>query len=328
MLRIFRERAGLTQAELAARAGVSRQLVGAVEAGRHLPRVDAALALADILGVDVGILFGTTPIPVDVASGATPPDGQLVRVGHVGALTVTTPARAGSDGWEVADGVIENGRIVGLGRMAPGPVLAGCEPGLALLEALLRERGRGAVAVNASSSTAVEALRSGRVHIGVVHGAAPRPPEDLAVDRFKLSSWRVGLAGPAEAPTDWWQRALTGETPVVQREDGAGVQQAFLRARVPGLDRAEGPRVGTHLEAARRAVLTGLPAVTIEPAAVAVGAAFHPLEVHRAEMWVDARHRGEPPVVEALEVISERRFRRRLEAVGGYDLEGLGERVA
>jgi DNA-binding XRE family transcriptional regulator len=53
-LRELREAAGLTQAELAARAGVSRQLVGAVEVGRHLPRVDAALALAAALNVDVG----------------------------------------------------------------------------------------------------------------------------------------------------------------------------------------------------------------------------------------------------------------------------------
>ena len=45
-LRAARERAGLTQAELAERAAVSRQLVGAIEAGRHSPAIfDTALRM-------------------------------------------------------------------------------------------------------------------------------------------------------------------------------------------------------------------------------------------------------------------------------------------
>jgi DNA-binding transcriptional ArsR family regulator/DNA-binding XRE family transcriptional regulator len=44
---------GLTQAQLAELAGVSRQLVGAVEADRHLPRVDAAVRLAAALSTTV-----------------------------------------------------------------------------------------------------------------------------------------------------------------------------------------------------------------------------------------------------------------------------------
>ena len=48
---------GLTQAELAARAGVSRQLVVAVETGVNRPAVDAALGLARALGTTVEELF-------------------------------------------------------------------------------------------------------------------------------------------------------------------------------------------------------------------------------------------------------------------------------
>ena len=57
-LRALRLQAGLTQGELAARAGVSRQLVAAVEAGRNVPAVDAAVALARALGTTVEELFG------------------------------------------------------------------------------------------------------------------------------------------------------------------------------------------------------------------------------------------------------------------------------
>ncbi len=326
-LRRLREAAGFTQAELAARAGVSRQLVSAVEAGRHLPRVDAALALAEALGTDVAALFGTGTGAVDVATGTPPPDGALVRVGRVGDRTVTAPVGAGGDGWDVADAYVEDGRVVTMGPVPSGPVLAGCEPGLAVLEGLLRQRGRGAVAVAVSSAAALDALRAERVHAAVVHGPAPSPPDDLAVVRFRLARWRVGLAGPPGAGGAWWRDALAGRTAVVQREEGAGVQRAFRRALTPGVGTVPGPRVRTHLDAARRAVTSGMTAVTIEPAALAMGAPFHPLETHRAELWVRDGYLADPAVAEALDGLTDRRFRRRLEAVGGYDLSGLGERV-
>ena len=60
-LRAARERAALTQAELAERAGVSRQLVTSAEAGRHAPAVDAALRIAHVLGEPVEALFGEAP---------------------------------------------------------------------------------------------------------------------------------------------------------------------------------------------------------------------------------------------------------------------------
>ena len=49
--------AGLTQAELAAAAGVTRQTVVAVEAGDYAPSVYLALALASHLGSSVEELF-------------------------------------------------------------------------------------------------------------------------------------------------------------------------------------------------------------------------------------------------------------------------------
>ncbi len=115
---------------------------------------------------------------------------------------------------------------------------------------------------------------------------------------------------------------------VIQREPGAGVQQAFERAWAPGTDQVEGPRVSTHIEAATRAVLTGTPAVTIEPAALAVGAAFYPLETHQAQIWIARKWTHDRPVAEALNVITSPKFQRRLEAVGGYDLAGSGIHVA
>lgn len=306
-------------------------MVGAVEAGRHQPRVDAALALAAVLGVEVTALFGPEAVPVDIVSGSRPSDQSLVRAGRVGDRTVTAPVRVGPDGWDIADGMVEAGRLTSFGRRRPGLVVAGCEPGLEVLERILRESGSGAVSASSSSAAARAALAAGRVHAAVVHGPEHEPfptVEGVEVDRFGVARWRVGLAGPPDAASGWWREALSGRVPVVQREQGAGVQRTYEQAVGAESGAVAGPLVSTHLEAARRAVLTGMPAVTIEPAALAVGALFHSLDVHEAQMWVTREWLGDRPVREALEVIAGRRFQRRLEAVGGYDLLGCGTRVA
>jgi DNA-binding XRE family transcriptional regulator len=325
-LRRARLEAGWTQGELATLAGVSRQLIGAVEAGRHLPRVDAALALAAALGADVGALFGGRLPAVDVVSGMGPVDGSPVRAGLVGDRVVTAPARIGSDGWDVADGVVKGDHVSMLVTSRPGVVLAGCEPGLETVEHLARQGGALAVTVSTSSTRAIEALVDGRVHGAVVHGPTgglPAPPGVIV--RFRLTAWRVGLAIPPGLSSAWWQAVVAGELPVVQREPGAMVQRTFVEAVGIGV---RGPVVGGHVPAARQAMSTGVPGLTIEPAAVAFGAGFHPLGRHEAELWVDERWMGERAVEDALAVIGGEAFRRRLAAVGGYDLEGIGSRTA
>ena len=57
-MREARTGSGLTQAQLAADAGVTRQTVVAVEAGDYAPSVYLALALAQRLGRSVEELFG------------------------------------------------------------------------------------------------------------------------------------------------------------------------------------------------------------------------------------------------------------------------------
>ena len=68
-VRAARRQAGLTQAELAEAAGVSRQTVVAVEAGDYAPSVYLALSLAAHLGTSVEALFAPA---LDVVPGAHP----------------------------------------------------------------------------------------------------------------------------------------------------------------------------------------------------------------------------------------------------------------
>lgn len=63
-LRILRVARDWHQAELARRAGLSREEVSRLERGRHRPQPATAQALADALGVPAEALFPTpTPEP-------------------------------------------------------------------------------------------------------------------------------------------------------------------------------------------------------------------------------------------------------------------------
>lgn len=48
----------MTQQELAEKAGVSRQTVIAVEAGKYSPSLELAFQIADAFGVNIGEVFG------------------------------------------------------------------------------------------------------------------------------------------------------------------------------------------------------------------------------------------------------------------------------
>src|SRR5919197_5507001 len=97
-LRSARLRAGLSQAELASRAGVTRQAVSAVEGGKTVPTTPVALRLARALKLPVEELFRLVdelprveaellPTNASVTSGQAlpPPAGSLrVRVASIG----------------------------------------------------------------------------------------------------------------------------------------------------------------------------------------------------------------------------------------------------
>ena len=64
-LKVQRALRNLTQADLAAMAGVTRKSVNAIETGRMVPSVMLALKLADVLGVRVESLFSLRPMMLE-----------------------------------------------------------------------------------------------------------------------------------------------------------------------------------------------------------------------------------------------------------------------
>jgi DNA-binding XRE family transcriptional regulator len=334
-LRRRRLECGLTQTELAARAGVSRQLVAAVESGRNTPAVDAALGLARALATNVEELFGEQVPDVVAALGDRLRDGVPLRVGRVAdqlvAAELADHGVAGAS-WAKPDGVLDGGKLRLFPGTAPaGIVIAGCDPSLGVAEAMLGGLGpRSLLAISAPTDTALRALKQDRVHAAVVHGVAselPKPP--VGVARWHFARWQVGLAIAPKAGGDSLEALLQRKTPIAQRNAAAASQQAFERATArAGINRLPpGPRATGHIDAARIAATISGAAVTTEAAARAFDLRFLALEDHTVEIWVAQRWLDHPGTSALAELLSSAAFIERVAHFAGYDLAGCGTRV-
>src|SRR5712691_6731053 len=157
-LRAARLRAGLSQGELAALGGVTRQAISAVEAGRTIPTTAVALRLARALGQRVEELFQLVDdlprVEAELLPSAEPlPSGPLrVQVARVGERMLARPLTGASG---VALGLTRANGLVRLirpdqpatvelfgdpGRLTGTLVAVGCDPAAALLADHLRER--------------------------------------------------------------------------------------------------------------------------------------------------------------------------------------------
>jgi DNA-binding XRE family transcriptional regulator/molybdate-binding protein len=326
---------GLTQGELAARSGVSRQLVAAVEAGRNAPAVDAAIGLARALGTSVEELFSDTPVEAIAAVGGAPREGAPLRIGRVADRLVYAELPdhgvAGA-GWASPDGVLKGGSLhLFPGSRPQGLVIAGCDPALSVAERLLDGLGaRSLIALSAPTGVALRALRRGSIHAAVVHGVARElPPAPVAVVRWHLTSWQVGLGVASRWRGDSLESLLARQVPIVQRDAAAASQQAFDRARADaGVETSPaGPQASGHLEAARLAAFSQSAGVTTEGAAQAFGLDFLALEPHVVEIWIDSRWADHPGVGALGELLASRAFTDRVAQFGGYDLTRCGQPV-
>jgi transcriptional regulator with XRE-family HTH domain/molybdate-binding protein len=334
-IRSLREQRRWSQAELARRAAVTRQLVSAVEAGRHVPNVAAALRLASALGVTVETLFAE---PVDEAQDVL---GQAVRcgtpvvTGRVGDRLVSAPARwdrTSAELWGVADAVTGQSSLRWFPNASPaGLVVVGCDPILGIVAQLAGRGGQRVLPVHGSTGRSMAALEAGRAHGALVHGR----PGDLRepavpVLRWKVASWQVGLAFQASARPasldDWPLRRPV----VVQRDPGAGSQQALVRALRSlgaGAD-LPGPVGDGHLDVARRVVDGhGEAGVVMEAAAIALGLDFLALEEHQVEFWLARQWATLPAATVFLEVLGSDGLRQRARCLAGYDATDCGVEI-
>jgi molybdate-binding protein/DNA-binding XRE family transcriptional regulator len=347
-VRAVRESRGLGQAELARLAGLSRQALSAIEAGRYVPNTAVALRLAQVLGCAVEDLFAAPGSSTLEALLAEEAPNCRVRLGRVRSRLVAWPLR-GSAALVPADGTVTGrtgrwARVEPLPRARPQATLfvAGCDPALRIAGALAEASGAARVHwVPAGSTRSLLALRDGLVHVAGTHLRPPGDPEGTQTLRRTLrgtpvlvvtvASWVEGLmvrpGAAVRTPEDLLRRGVR----IVNRERGSGSRAVFdrwlLGAGVP-TDRVRGygHELTSHLAVAE-AVAAGLadagPGVL--PVARTYGLDFVPVCEQRYDLVVPQDLVDLEPVRVFLDVVQGRAFRRELAAVGGYDAGPAGQ---
>lgn len=340
-MREARGNAGWTQAELARRAGLSRAQVSAIETGRSVPSVAAALALGRALATSVERLFG--PVPSEEA----PPwawhpgrSGARFWLGEVGGSTWRYPVEPTALGVLPHDGVDGAAAARRAERREPAGstlVLAGCDPAVGLLAArLARDAGVRLLPFVRSSRRALELLRDGRVAVAGLH-LGRTSEENLAVARsvagsdlhlLRLALWEEGVAlAPglrARSPASLRGRTLRW----VGREEGSGARSCldewFEGAAGAEVDRM--PRATDHRGVAE-AIRAGWAeaGVCVRLVAAEAGLGFVSLRREAYDLCYPA-HLADDPRIRALrDAVRAPRLRGALAELPGYEATGTGD---
>jgi molybdate-binding protein/DNA-binding XRE family transcriptional regulator len=353
-VRTLREARALSQVALAAAAGLSRQSLGAIEAGRAVPSVDVALRLARALDARVEELFSAPDAEALVAQSPEPLAGR-VALAHVAGRWVAH-ALTGDAMRVAADGVATPSRRgeVSVELLRPeaeareNVVLMGCAPVLgALADRLNARAGPGRFLwFSRSSAASLEALGRRSVHLAGVHLVDPRTGEANVADVRRavagqplalvtLARWQAGLLvrpGDAKRIRGVGDLARRGVR-LVAREAGAGAQrllEAKLREAGLGVELGRHATLvaSGHLEVAR-AIAMGAADVGLatQDVALAFGLTFLPLAEERYDLVVPAGQLSDPRLARLFDVVASAPFRRELAELG-YDTRASGERVA
>ena len=366
LLRAARAQLGISQAELAHRAGVTRQAVSAIESGKAAPTMAVALRLARVLGRRVDDLFRLVDelpaVSAELLGASDQPAEEAVRVqvANVGGRMVARPL-TGSAGVVLtlprANGIVRARHVGGAARvelftdparLESTLVAVGCDPATSMLAEHLRRRHPTVELVwqGGNSLQALESVGRGEAHLAGTHLFDPASgvynvpfAQRLLGPDVRLVTFAVWEQGLMLAPGNPRGIEHVGDLTragvrIANREAGSGAR-ALLDAELArhGLtpDWVEGYTtvVKSHLAAAE-AVAAGLAdaAVGVRAAALALGLAFAPLAEERYDLAIPDRFFELASVQALLETLTSPLFRLEVEALGGYDVSPMGTLVA
>lgn len=329
-LRTIRIERGLSQAELAARAGISRQSLGAIEAGRVDPALSVVSAIAKALDLSLDALVGAPTEPAALAVEHEHPSqpGRRVVLGRGSHGWVAFPIDgADGDPVEPADALVRDDGAVELldqraGHLDETLVLPGCTP---LLGLAARRLGARTTWLHRNSADALRLLGSGKTLVAGVHGTprAVKPPGPRSGRaRVAMTRWETGLVMRPGARIRTLMDLAKRGTRVAVREPEAQTRHLLDELiQAAGLDPSATlvhPLVlRSHLDLAR-AVLLGAADVAFAPraAALALGLTFVPLATERFDLVLAHGAERDPRVTRLLDLIRTPAFRREASALG------------
>ena len=277
-LKAHRTQQGLSQGELAARAGITRQAVSAIESNLYLPTTVVALRLASVLECCVEDLFSLAPTE-DIIEGTlighlpkaeTSTQSIRVKVSTVGKRTIVRPVT--DLGEQLSFAVPADGYVTETDRTLSGSTVhvklsrdrdaieqeisvAGCDPAIFLVgEHLRRHKDRTTVVGwTMGSMAALQALQRGEVHVAGMHLFDPvtgesnlpflrRVLKGSGNEVVTFATWEEGFLVRRGNPLSIRSTADLAEPMVtlVNREEGAGARLLLdQRLRASGVEPAQ-----------------------------------------------------------------------------------------
>jgi molybdate-binding protein/DNA-binding XRE family transcriptional regulator len=350
-----RQKRGIAAAELAKRAGVSRQTIYAMEAGDYVPNTAVALKLARALEVAVEELFvleGAGPEPprtveADLIGPGDRFAGSPIEVCRVNGRLVGVPALTLP--WQLvpADGLLVDARhstvqLFEEERDEARLLVAGCDPATSVLARHMARSSVRLVTAAVNSSVALDLLKRRLAHVAGTHlkdeASAIRtqfPRKGVAV--FAFAVWEEGIVlarGNPKGIHGIPDLASAG-VKLAPREAGSGSRQLLDREmKAAGISAHSvagygDPPAAGHLPAAWR-VYTGMAdcCIATRSAARAFGLDFVPLASERYDLVIRKEHLETTPVERLLDTLAQAALRRELEALCGYDTRETGKRLS
>ncbi len=352
----------LSQQELARRAGLTRQAVNAIEAGRYAPNTSIAMRLARALGCRVEHLFQLDETlveePVQLAQGATLGTNR-VAIAKIGDRLVAHPltaSRAFVEGFVNADAVLINYQGPDVARLIVPPdrlehtaLLLGCDPSLGALCDHLARRSRDLrlTWLSASSSQALDSIARKEAHLAGSH------LRDPGGEGYNVAHARQALGtegGLVVAFAAWEQGFVVAhgnpkgvhvvsdlarpDVRLVNRESGSGCRvtlDELLQSEGLPTESVSGYKdeVTSHLSVAR-AVMTGAADVglALRAAAEVGGLDFVPLSQVHFDLVLPRSALQHPTVSALLDLLQGRALREELSTLPGYEVSRLGSVIA
>ncbi len=357
---------GLSAADLAAKVGVKRQTIYALEAQRYVPNTVLALRLARILEVPVEELFlieseapapeGLTPVDMLAEPVSGGQRDRPVRLCRVGKRIIGVPSPPVLGELPAADAVVVGpgkwGRTLvrpfhDMGIESDRLIVAGCDPAMPLLARhVWKQNGVELIPAGCSSLQALKWLKDGRIHVAGTHLRAGTsggsnlsvidklfPGGEIRVVTF--ASWEEGLVVARTNP-----KSISGvgdlirkDVTVINREIGAGARLLLDNSL---RDQGISPRkirgyeqiTGGHVLAAWHVHTEKADCCIATRAAARVfGLDFIPLAGERYDLVIPDLYWKLPAIQNMLDSLSRASLRRELEALGGYDTSQTGRMV-
>lgn len=340
--RNLRLKLGLTQAQLAEKAGISRTGVTAVENNKLVPSVAVALAIAKVLDTTVEHLFGSSDSDEDADArksevwALAPSLGSKVCwYAEVRGRTILVPALSVSAPAFPPDRIVDSPSINNVrSRAEKTLVVASCDPAAGMLASYFHSTtGMRLLPMTRSSSQAIEMLRDGLVHMAGIHYSTVDQPDrnshyikeqlGSGFEVVRVARWKEGIAVRTNCGIRSVRAATNAKLTWIGREPGSGARQCLDQL----LKNRRTPRfIASNHRGVAESIKSGYAdaGVCLQLACAEAGLDFIPVQVEAYDICFPSEIAGDRRIQGLISTLRSKNYRNLLNELPGYDSSETG----